>query len=71
MSQAAKSSSTKRICDIHAYHALVSKEVLTKIHHFHDPADAVAHSSRGEKFQRNAFQVDRSQVWKKLFGIKG
>ena len=48
MSQTAKASPTKRIADMSAYHSLIHKKVLDKIHSFEAPASTVvATGTRG------------------------
>ena len=71
MSQTAKASATKRIGDVRAYHALISKEVLTKVHHFSQPQEVVHTARRGECFDEGAFRVVKQRVWQDLFSIRG
>ena len=59
------------ISDLRAYHALISQEVLTKVHHFQHPTDIAVSSDRSSCFSQDALKCARSKVWQKLFGIKG
>ena len=72
MSQTAKASPTKRISDMSAYHALIHKKVLDKIHSFEAPASTVvATGTRGLSLDGAAFNMNRELVWKELEKIKG
>lgn len=55
-----------------AYHALIHKKVLDKIHRFEAPASTVvATGTRGLSLDGAAFNMNREFVWKELEKTNG